>query len=63
MAKLPERQRKAVGTRHLHGMSNPAIAEIMDLSVEAAENLILRGRRKLSNILKSYESELGYSNV
>ena len=63
MAKLPERKRNAAAMRHLDGMSKPAIAEIMDLNIEATESLILRGKRKLSNILKSYESELGYSNV
>ena len=44
MAKLPERKHNAAAMRHLDGMSNPAIAEIMDLSVETAESLILRGK-------------------
>ena len=62
LAELPDRQRDAVSMRHLDGMSNPEIAEIMDLSVEAVESLISRGKRKLSDILQSHKSELGYAN-
>ena len=62
LAELPDRQRDAVSMRHLDGMSNPEIAEIMELSVEAVESLISRGKRKLSDILKSHKSELGYAN-
>ena len=62
LAELPDRQRDAVSMRHLDGMSNPEIADIMDLSVEAVESLISRGKRKLSDILQSHKSELGYAN-
>ena len=62
LAELPDRQRDAVSMRHLDGMSNPEITEIMDLSVEAVESLISRGKRKLSDILQSHKSELGYAN-
>lgn len=62
LAELPDRQRDAVSMRHLDGMSNPEIAEIMELSVEAVESLISRGKRKLSDILQSHKSELGYAN-
>ncbi|NDH26395.1 MAG: sigma-70 family RNA polymerase sigma factor, partial [Rhodobacteraceae bacterium] len=54
LAELPDRQRDAVSMRHLDGMSNPEIAEIMELSVEAVESLISRGKRKLSDILQSH---------
>lgn len=63
MAKLPERKRNAAAMRHLDGMSNPTIAEMMDLSVEAAESLISHRKRKLSHILKSHKSELGHTDV
>ena len=62
LAELPHRQRDAVSMRHLDGMSNPEIADIIDLSVEAVESLISRGKRKLSGILQSHKSELGYAN-
>ena len=62
LAKLPNRQRDAVSMRHLDGMSNPEIADILDLSVETVESLISRGKRKLSDILQSHKSELGYTN-
>ena len=35
---LPERQREAVVLRNLEGLSNPEIAAVMDLSVEAVES-------------------------
>ena len=61
-SKLPERQREAVSMRHLDGLSNPEIADNMHLSIEAVESLVARGKRKLSQILQSQKSELGYQN-
>jgi RNA polymerase sigma factor (sigma-70 family) len=62
LAKLPDRQREAVAMRHLEGLSNPEIADNLQLSTEAVESLIARGKRKLSEILQSQKSELGYQN-
>ena len=62
MSVLPESQRLAVQLRHLDELSNPQIAEIMELSVEAVESLIARGKRKLTKILQSHKSELGYNH-
>ena len=62
LAKLPDRQREAVAMRHLDGLSNPEIADNLQLSTEAVESLIARGKRKLSEILQSQKSELGYQN-
>ena len=45
LATLPERQRQAVVLRHIEGMSNPEIAEILDIGVEAVESLTARGKR------------------
>jgi len=47
LADLPDRQREAVVLRHLEGLSNPEIAAIMDIGVEAVESLTARGRRAL----------------
>lgn len=58
---LPERQRQAVVLRHIEELSNPEIADIMDLSVEAVESLIARGKRALSAELQARKDELGYS--
>lgn len=60
LARLPERQAQAVALRHLEGLSNPEIAEAMDIGVEAVESLTARGRRALAAILGSRRSELGY---
>ena len=62
LAELPDRHRYTVSMRHLDGMSNPDSADILDLSVEAVESLLSRGKRKLSDILQSHKSELGNTN-
>ena len=62
MSMLPENQRLAVQLRHIDELTNPQIAEIMDLSVEAVESLTARGKRKLIEILQTHKSELGYSD-
>ena len=62
MTNLPESQRLAVQLRHIDELTNPQIAEIMELSVEAVESLTARGKRKLTKILQSQKSELGYSH-
>lgn len=62
MSMLPENQRLAVQLRHIDELTNPQIAEIMDLSVEAVESLTARGKRKLIEILHTHKQELGYSD-
>ena len=62
LAALPERQRTAVSLRHIEGLSNPDIAEIMDISVEAVESLTARGKRALAACLKGQKEALGYSD-
>lgn len=59
---LPDRQRQAVVLRHLEGLSNPEIAEVMDLGVEAVESLTARGKRALAAALSGRRDELGYGN-
>jgi RNA polymerase sigma-70 factor (ECF subfamily) len=57
---LPERQRQAVVLRHIEGLSNPDIAAIMDIGVEAVESLSARGNRALASALAGRRAELGY---
>lgn len=57
---LPERQREAIVLRHLEGLANPEIAQVMDVSVEAVESLTARGKRRLSQLLSGRKAELGY---
>src|SRR3989338_5393428 len=45
---LPDRQRQAVVLRHIEGMTNPEIAAILEIGVEAVESLTARGKRALS---------------
>ncbi len=56
---LPDRQREAVILRHIEGLSNPEIAEIMDLGVRAVESLTARGKRGLEAALSGRKAELG----
>ncbi|MBL9050117.1 MAG: RNA polymerase sigma factor [Tabrizicola sp.] len=62
LAELPDRQRQAVVLRHLEGMTNPEIAAIMEIGVEAVEILTARGKRALSAILAGRKEALGYED-
>ena len=62
LATLPDRQRQAVVLRHIEGLSNPEIAAIMDIGVEAVESLTARGKRALTAALTDRKEELGYSH-
>ncbi|WP_417606274.1 RNA polymerase sigma factor [Primorskyibacter flagellatus] len=59
---LPERQREAVVLRHIEGLGNPEIAEIMDISPRAVESLTARGKRALAEVLAGRREELGYQD-
>ena len=59
---LPDRQRQAVVLRHIEGLSNPEIAGIMDIGVEAVESLTARGKRALKAALIGRKDELGYGH-
>jgi RNA polymerase sigma-70 factor, ECF subfamily len=58
LATLPDRQRQAVVLRHIEGWSNPEIATAMEISVEATESLIGRGKRALTQVLAPRKKEL-----
>jgi RNA polymerase sigma-70 factor (ECF subfamily) len=62
LAQLPERQRQAVVLRHIEGLSNPEIAEILDVGVEAVESLTARGKRALAAALARQKEALGYGD-
>ncbi len=57
---LPERQSQAVALRHLEGLGNEQIAEIMDINVRAVESLTARGKRALVAALARRKDELGF---
>jgi RNA polymerase sigma-70 factor (ECF subfamily) len=60
LATLPERQRQAVVLRHIEGLSNPEIAEVLEIGVEAVESLTARGKRALKAALEGQKEALGY---
>ena len=57
-----DRQRQAVVLRHIEGLANPEIAQIMELGIEAVESLTARGKRALTAILAGRKADLGYDD-
>ncbi len=58
MEKLPLRQRTAITLVHHQELSNIDAADIMEISVDALESLLARGRRKLRLALLAQKEEL-----
>ena len=56
---LPDRQKRAVILRHIVGLPNPDISEIMGISIEAVESLVSRGKRALARTLAPQKKALG----
>ena len=54
LADLPERQRTALILCHRQGMSNRDAAGVLEVSVDALESLLSRGRRTLRAALADY---------
>jgi RNA polymerase sigma factor (sigma-70 family) len=59
---LPDRQRQAVVLRHIEGLSNPEIAAVLAIGVEAVESLTARGKRALAAALSGQKDALGYAD-
>jgi len=62
LAELPDRQRQAVVLRHIEGLSNPEIAAVMEIGVEAVESLTARGKRTLAAVLSGQRDALSYED-
>lgn len=62
LADIPERQRQAVILRHIAGLGNAEIGEIMDIGPRAVESLTARGKRALALALHSQKDALGYTD-
>jgi RNA polymerase sigma-70 factor (ECF subfamily) len=62
LADLPDRQRQAVVLRHIEGLTNPEIAAVMEIGVEAVESLTARGKRALAAGLAGRRDALGYED-
>jgi RNA polymerase sigma-70 factor (ECF subfamily) len=56
MMALPERQREAVALCHYQELGNIEAARIMEVSIEALESLLSRGRRALRAALADLQS-------
>jgi RNA polymerase sigma-70 factor, ECF subfamily len=58
LARLPERQRAAIALVHFQEETNIAAAETLEISVEALESLLARGRRALKADLAGVAQDL-----
>ena len=54
MKKLPEKQKTAFLLHKIEGLTNNEIAEILSISLQAAESLQVRAKSNLRNYLKEY---------
>lgn len=57
LEQLPERQMTAISLTCFHGLNNTEAAKTLDISIEALESLLARGRRKLKAVLLKQETE------
>lgn len=57
IAALPERQREAILLVHYQDLSGAEAAVVLDISVEALESLLARGRRTLRSQFQSQEGD------
>ncbi|MBL8544148.1 MAG: RNA polymerase sigma factor [Hyphomonadaceae bacterium] len=63
LATLPERQRAAIALCHFEEMSQAEAASVLEVSVDALESLLARGRRalhaKLADVARDLMGEVG----
>lgn len=57
LAELPERQRTAVTLVHYEGLSADEAASVLEISIEALESLLARGRRSLRERLRALAAD------
>ncbi len=58
MIKLPERQRAALSLCYFQELTNIEAADILEVSVDALESLLARGRRGLKSLLEDARTDL-----
>jgi RNA polymerase sigma-70 factor (ECF subfamily) len=58
IASLPSRQREAIVLVHYQGLTNIEASAQMEVSVEALESLLARGRRALKDLLRPLADDL-----
>jgi len=58
MQELPERQRSAIMLTVYHAMTNREAAEVLDVSIDALESLLSRGRRGLKQNISQQQGAI-----
>ncbi|MBL4801711.1 MAG: RNA polymerase sigma factor [Emcibacter sp.] len=54
---LPDRQRIAMTLCYLQGLGNQEAASVLQISTSALESLLVRGRRRMADLLKAQRQE------
>ena len=57
LEELPERQKMVMTLCYLQGLGNKEAAEILNISTGAIESLLVRGRKKMAELLKAEKQE------
>jgi len=52
--RLPDRQKRAIILSRFEGLSQEQVAEVMETSVSSVESLLVRGKKKLKELLSDY---------
>lgn len=58
LEELPQRQKTAIMLCYFQGLSNREAAEVMEVSLNALESYLVRGRRNLADILREEKDSL-----
>ena len=58
LEELPQRQRTAISLSYFEGLSNREAADVMEVSLNSLESLLVRGRRNLAEILSDDKESL-----
>ncbi len=58
LQELPQRQRMAIMLCYFQGLSNREASEVMEVSLNALESYLVRGRRNLADILRDEKDSL-----
>lgn len=63
LEQLPDRQKIAMTLCYLQGLGNKQAAEVLQITTGAIESLLVRGRKKMAELLKEQRKEFLKENI